>query len=87
MEKEQERQIFTLNDQNFYTDSVSEDGIKLINSISTIQAEIQEYSKEIQKAQLRTEIAVVAKDAIIGKLESIVDTFEEAPKTETEPTK
>lgn len=67
-----ERQVFVLNEKSYFADSIGDDGKKLINSISTIQQEIQKY-------QLQTEIAGIAKDSLITKLEALTVTFEEVP--------
>ena len=71
-EQEQERQVFQLNEVAYYADSITENGNKLISSINIV-------NKEIEKIKLQSDIANIAKDALIGQLEVLAVEFEQIP--------
>lgn len=70
IEQEAERQVFQLNEKKFYSDSITENGNKLINSINIVNG-------EVEKIKLQLDIASIAKDALIGQLEGLTHQFEE----------
>jgi len=72
-EKEVEREIFTLNEISYFTESLSDEANHYIKNINIIEA-------EVQRIQLSLDIAKIAKDSFISKLEELVDEFEPVPE-------
>jgi hypothetical protein len=72
-----EREVLSIDGKEYFLDSVTENGTKLIESIKIVDG-------EIQRLQLSTSIAGEAKNAIFGKLIAESANFEEVPTVETE---
>ena len=71
----QDRVMFTLNEKNYYLDSLSEQAQGLIRNVTTIEGELVKY-------QLSADIAKLAKASLMTQLESQADTFENVPDPE-----
>jgi len=64
-----ERQTITINKNKYYLDSLDETSQKLLGDIRTVDTEIQHQ-------QVRLNIAGVAKNALLQKLEEGIENFE-----------
>ncbi len=71
------RATFKLNDREFYVDSVTEDGNKITESINLV-------TQEIQRIQLQSDIAHLAKDTLVNNLVNISGEFEEVETEDVE---
>ncbi len=67
-----QRGIVTINDIVYYVDSLSQDAEAYIQNIQMIE-------EEVQRIQLQQNIAYLAKDTLVNKLEDLADTFEKVP--------
>jgi len=67
------RKIFDLDGEIFYLDSAPEIALKWIDTVQLIQDEIDMHFKS-------TEIARIAKNAVIDKLSEMKDAFEKVPE-------
>lgn len=73
----QQRATFQIGEQRYFTDSLDEEAQNYFRNIEIIEA-------EIQKIKLQLDIAKIAKDSFVGKLESVKDTFEKVPVEESQ---
>lgn len=71
-----ERQKITINKVEYYLDSLNEDSQKVLNEIRIIDTELQRYN-------IQMNIAGVAKNSLLEKLDKNSDAFEIVP-VETE---
>ena len=71
-----ERQKITINKVEYFLDSLNEESQKILNEIRIIDAEMQRYN-------IQMNIAGVAKNSLLEKLDSNSNTFELVPVEST----
>jgi len=78
MEEKQEapkRQIYTIDDTEYYFDSFSQEAKDLINSLGIID-------NEIEHNKIQNDIFIVSRAVYSDKLKNLLDTFEKVPSQE-----
>ncbi len=73
-----QRDTFNLNGVLFYSDSLTEDGIKLIDSINQVV-------EETKSLRIKTDITNIAKDALINQLVELSTEFEKVEEEKPKP--
>jgi hypothetical protein len=69
------REKYNIGGVNYYTDSITEEGSRLIESIRITDRKINDLKTD-------TELFQIARNSFVDSLKGILDTFEKVPETE-----